>query len=313
MSTAPIEPGFDIAIDTEELRRRLELAEQMHRAIVDDELDGFVVGRDEDERRVVLVGDAHKPFQLAAEAERERRRALEEADRRKNEFMAVLGHELRNPLASLVNGLEILRRSEHLEPHACRALEVMGRQVATLIRLADDLLDVNRLEQGKVSLDRRRIDLTRVLADAVESARPALESKRHVLEMTIGAEPLWIDGDPVRLTQVVVNLLLNAARYTDAEGHIRLVLERARRADGGSLAVVRVIDSGIGIEPEQIEHVFEPFAQVGARGGRAGAGLGLGLTICRRLIELHDGTIGCYSAGTGRGAEFMIELPVPGS
>ncbi|HYK25907.1 MAG TPA: HAMP domain-containing sensor histidine kinase, partial [Steroidobacteraceae bacterium] len=271
MSTSPIDPRLAIEVDIEELRRRLEMAEEMHRAIVDNELDGFVVGREEEERRVLLVGDAHLPFLLDAESERARRRALEEADRHKNEFMAVLGHELRNPLASLVNGLEILRRSGGLEPHARRAIEVMGRQVASLIRLADDLLDVNRLEKGIISLDRRRTDLVRVLADAVESARPALESKRHGLEVVAGPEPVWTNGDPVRLTQVVLNLLLNAARYTDSEGHIRLVLERLRRSDTESVAVVRVIDTGIGIEPEQIERVFEPFAQIGPRGsGRAG-------------------------------------------
>jgi signal transduction histidine kinase len=227
--------------------------------------------------------------------------------------MAVLGHELRNPLASLVNGLEILRRSGGIEPHARRAIEVMGRQVSSLIRLADDLLDVNRLEKGMISLERRRIDLTRVLTDAVESARPALESKRHELEVVTGAEPVWIEGDPVRLTQVVLNLLLNAARYTDAEGRIRLVLERAQRSNGQSLAVVRVIDTGIGIEPDQIARVFEPFAQIGPRSERAGAGagLGLGLAICRRLVEMHGGAISCASAGAGRGAEFTVELPGP--
>lgn len=308
-STVRIDPGFELELELEieELRRRLQTAEEMHRAIVDDELDGFVVGREE--QRILLLGDAHRPFVLDAETERDRRRALEEADRQKNEFMAVLGHELRNPLASLVNGLEILRRSDGLEPHARRALEVMRRQIATLIRLADDLLDVNRLEKGMMSLDRRRIDLARVLGDAVESARPALESKRHVLEVVTGSEPVWIDGDPVRLTQVVLNLLLNAARYTDPNGHIRLLLEQTRRADGRNVAVVRVIDTGIGIEPDQIARVFEPFAQLDPRGGRAGAGLGLGLTICRRLVELHDGVIGCRSAGAGCGAEFTVELP----
>lgn len=306
MSTAPVDPGMEVTVDIEELGQRLELAEAMHRAIVDDELDGFVVGHEDAERRVLLLGDAHRPFQLDAEAERERRRALEETGRRKDEFMAVLGHELRNPLASIVNGLEILRRSANLEPHARRALEVMARQTATLIRLADDLLDVNRLEHGKIALDRRRIDLARVLADAVESARPALESKRHVLEVVADEEPVWIDGDPLRLTQVLVNLLLNAARYTDAGGRIRLILERSRSEGRQSIAVVRVIDSGIGIEPDQLARVFEPFAQIGPRGG---AGLGLGLTICRRLVELHAGHISCRSAGAGRGAEFIVELP----
>ncbi|HXS28822.1 MAG TPA: HAMP domain-containing sensor histidine kinase [Steroidobacteraceae bacterium] len=309
MSTARNDPGILLDLEIEELRRRLQVAEEMHRAIVDDELDGFVVGRDDGERRVLLVGDAHRPFQLDAEAERERRRALEEADRHKNQFMAVLGHELRNPLASLVNGLEILRRSAALEPHARRALEVMSRQTTTLIRLADDLLDVNRLEKGMVSLDRRRIDLARVLGDAVESARPALEAKRHTVEIVSGPEPVWVDGDPVRLTQVVLNLLLNAARYTDAEGHIRLVLECSRRADAQCVAIVRVIDTGVGIEPDQIARVFEPFAQLGSCQGRSGAGLGLGLTICRRLVELHGGSINCRSDGARCGAEFIVELP----
>lgn len=310
MSAVNSDPGLEMELEIRELRRRLESAEEMHRAIVGDELDGFIVGRDNEELRVLLLGDAHRRFQVDAERERERRRELEEVDRRKNEFMAILGHELRNPLASLVNGFEILRRSSGLDGDARYALEVMVRQTATLIRLADDLLDVNRLEQGKVSLVRRRIDLARVLGDAAASARPALEAKRHVLELDLGAEPVWVDADPVRLTQVALNLMLNAVRYTDDGGHIRLTLERVRTPEPPDLAIFHVIDSGVGIEPGHLERVFEPFAQVAPRGARTAVGLGLGLAISRRLVELHGGRISCRSAGLGQGSEFIVELPV---
>jgi signal transduction histidine kinase len=303
--------GRKVALEVEidELRRRLEWAEDIHRAIVDDEVDGFVIGRSDDERRVLLLGEAHLPFQQDAERERDRRHELERVDQLKNEFIAVLGHELRNPLASLVNGLEILRLGADLEPRLRQVLEMMGRQTATLIRLVDDLLDVNRLEQGKVSLHRRRIDLKRAVLDAAESARPALEAKRHVFEIDLCDEPVWVEGDLVRLTQVVLNLLLNAARYTNEGGTIRLGIACESRGAAAPLAIVRVRDTGIGIAPDQLARVFEPFAQVGPTGGHSNVGLGLGLTISRRLVELHGGRVSCHSAGLGAGSEFIVEMP----
>ncbi len=236
-------------------------------------------------------------------------RELREEVRRKDEFIAILGHELRNPLASIVNGLEILRRSGNLESQARYAVQVMGRQTATLIRLVDDLLDINRLNQGKVSLERRRVDLRRVIADAAESARSDLEVKRHTLELDLRPEPVWVSGDPVRLAQVVLNLLTNAAKYTDAGGTIRVVLRRGPDASGTRRAVVRVIDSGIGIAPHHLAEIFEPFTQLTHPGGQVRGGLGLGLSICRRLVELHEGRISARSAGDRQGSEFVIELP----
>lgn len=281
-----------LATDLSEQDRAEEAAGAMV-ALRRGEIDGIVV----DGERVELLGEVT--------------RELQEVARRKDEFIAVLGHELRNPLASIVNGLEILRRSANLEQPAHHALQVMRRQTATLVRLVDDLLDVNRLNQGKVSLERRRIDLRRVIADAAESAGPDLEIKRHTLELNLPPDPVWVYGDPVRLAQVVLNLLTNAAKYTDAGGTIRTVLQRGRDASGSSRAVVRVIDSGIGIAPRHLAEIFEPFTQLpqGRRDGRVGVGLGLGLSICRRLIELHDGRISARSGGDRQGSEFVIEIP----
>lgn len=270
---------------------RAEEATGAMEALRRGEIDGVVVGGE----RVELFTEVD--------------RALQEVARRKDEFIAVLGHELRNPLASIVNGLEILRRVRDLEPQARYAIQVMGRQTATVIRLVDDLLDINRLNQGKVSLERRRVDLSLVIANAAESAGPDLETKGHTLELDLHPGPVWVQGDPIRLAQVILNLLTNAARYTDSGGTIRIVLQRRVEASGGPRAVIRVIDSGMGIAPRHLAEIFEPFTQLAHPRGRGGAGLGLGLSICRRLIELHDGQISAHSGGAGQGSEFVIDLP----
>lgn len=208
-----------------------------------------------------------------------------------------------------MNGIEILRHSPNLEQQTKHIVQVMRRQTATLVRLVDDLLDVNRLNQGKLSLERRRIDLRHVISDAAESAEPDLEAKRHTLELDLHPDPVWVQGDRVRLAQVILNLLSNAAKYTDAGGWIRVILRRGRDESARGLAVIRVVDSGIGIAPHHLAEIFEPFTQLPHRDGRAGTGLGLGLSICRHLIELHDGRISARSAGDNQGSEFVIELP----
>ncbi len=279
-----------LATDLSE-QHRSEEAESAVEALRRGGIDGIVV----DGERIELLGEVS--------------RELQEAVQRKDQFIAVLGHELRNPLASIVNGLEILRHSPNLEPQSKHIVQVMRRQTATLVRLVDDLLDVNRLSQGKLSLERRRVDLRHVISDAAESAEPDLEAKRHTLELDLHPDPVWVQGDRVRLAQVILNLLSNAAKYTDAGGWIRVILRRGRDESARGLAVIRVVDSGIGIAPHHLAEIFEPFTQLPHRDGRAGTGLGLGLSICRHLIELHDGRISARSAGDNQGSEFVIELP----
>jgi len=251
---------------------------------------------------------------IADLTEQREQEKLREVARRKDEFIAVLGHELRNPLASIINGIEILGRSQQpLEPHSRYAVQLISRQTSTLIRLVDDLLDVNRLNQNKVQLQSARLDLSQVIADAVDSARPFIEAKEHALEIDAPRGTVWIEGDHVRLSQVVLNLLTNAAKYTQNGGRIKIELRRDVNAAGKTRALIRVIDSGIGIDGAHLPKIFEPFTQVSHPGERLGTGLGLGLAICKRLVELHGGSISACSAGRLQGSEFLVELPERGA
>ena len=227
--------------------------------------------------------------------------ALRETARRKDEFIAMLSHELRNPLAPIRTGLDLLRVAQG--PDAVRHVrEVMERQVAQLTRLVDDLLDVSRISSGKIELRREAVDLGAALASAVETSRLAIEAAHHTLEVQLPPERLFVHADFVRLTQVVANLLNNAAKYTDAGG--KIVLEAWReRAE----ALITVRDNGIGISAELLPRVFDMFAQ--ADRARSGAGLGVGLTLVKRLVELHGGRVEAASAGLGKGATFTVRLP----
>ena len=235
----------------------------------------------------------------------ERRRAeeaLREADRRKDEFLAMLAHELRNPLAPIRNALHLLRVSG-AGPVAAEARDVMERQLTQLIRLVDDLLEVSRISRGKIELRRAAVDLAGVVASAVETSRPAIDAARHRLEIRLPPAPLQIEGDFVRLSQVVANLLNNAAKYTDPGGRIALSVQRA-----GAEAEIRVQDNGVGLAPELLPRVFDMFAQ--ADRARAAGGLGIGLALAKMLVELHGGRIEARSAGPGRGSEFAVRLPL---
>jgi signal transduction histidine kinase/ActR/RegA family two-component response regulator len=228
--------------------------------------------------------------------------AMREADRRKDDFLALLSHELRNPLAPILTAAQLMQmRGDVATP---REREVIIRQVKHLVRLVDDLLDVSRVARGKVSLAKRPIELATVVAKAVEATAPLLEQRRHQLEIAVPAEGLLVDADETRLTQVVSNLLANAARYTGSGG--RVEVEAARE---GVEIVLRVRDNGQGIEPSLLPHVFEMFVQ-GARGSdRAQGGLGLGLALVQSLTALHGGTVAARSEGLGRGSEFTVRLP----
>ncbi len=238
--------------------------------------------------------------------------ALRAAARTKDQFLATLAHELRNPLAPITNAVELLRRSGKDPAIHARALEIMARQVRQMVRLIDDLLDVSRITTGKVLLDMSRVDLVAVINSAVEIASPGIQERRHLLSLDLPEGPVLVHGDATRLAQVFANLLNNASKYTEDGGRIGIKLEQS--ADE---LVVRVSDSGVGIAPEQQDSIFDMFVQVDQpMERRSKSGLGVGLTLARQLIELHGGSISVSSAGLGAGSEFTVrlrrgELPPP--
>jgi PAS domain S-box-containing protein len=234
--------------------------------------------------------------------EQQARREAETASRAKDEFLAMLGHELRNPLSPILTALELMRRRD---PSALsRERTLIERQVQHVVRLVDDLLDVSRITRGKVELKRRPVDLGDVVATAIEMASPLLENRRHRLDVDVPRRGLLVDGDPARLAQVMSNLLTNSAKYTEPGGRIEV---RAGRE--GRDVVVRVRDSGIGIPPELLPRVFDLFVQSQRALDRSQGGLGLGLTIVKSLTEMHGGRVSAESAGPGRGSTFSVRLP----
>ena len=233
--------------------------------------------------------------------------ALKDADRRKDEFLAMLAHELRNPLAPIRNAIEILRTKSPPEPELDWARNVIERQVQQMTRLVDDLLDVSRITQGKIALRRERIQLAEVVGNAVEASRSLVEELGHQLTVTLPSEPILLEVDPARLFQVLMNLLNNAAKYTNPGGRIWLTAE-----PGGEVVSIRVRDNGIGIAPEMLPRVFEIFTQAEHSMDRSQGGLGIGLTLVQRLVEMHGGTVSAHSEGTGKGTEILIRLPALG-
>jgi PAS domain S-box-containing protein len=232
--------------------------------------------------------------------------ALKDADRRKDEFLAVLAHELRNPLAPIRNVLQILRVKAPEDAELLWARDVIGRQVDQLTRLVDDLLDVSRISRGKIKLQIAPVDLATVIAGAVETSRPLIDARLHRLTLQLPEKSLWVQGDLVRLTQVVANLLNNAAKYQDVSGYIGVSVERE-----GNDAILRVKDKGYGIAPELLPGVFDMFEQVQRPMGTSQDGLGIGLSLARSLVEMHGGAIQAVSKGEG--SEFVVRLPcMPG-
>ncbi len=230
-------------------------------------------------------------------------REVQEADRRKNEFLSMLAHELRNPLAPIRNGLHILNTLGNVEPQIRNIRDMLERQVQHLVRLVDDLLDISRITRGKINLKTERVDLAVVVHRAVETCAPLIESRRH--RLTVTAPSVRVSGDAVRLAQVVGNLLHNAAKFTEEVGQIGVTVARE-----GEQAVIRVRDSGMGIPPELLGSVFDLFTQADRTLDRSQGGLGIGLTLVRRLVEMHAGTVEVHSAGAGRGSEFVVRLPL---
>lgn len=232
---------------------------------------------------------------------------LEEADRRKNEFLGILAHELRNPMAPIANGLYILKRTEPGGEQARRAEEVIERQTRHLLRLIDDLLDVTRVSQGKIQLRRERLDLAELVRASVEDWRAGLEESGLQIEVDLPPGAVWVEGDATRLSQVVGNLLSNAIKFSDPGGRIEVTLELLR-AEGQVALAVR--DSGIGFDAEALPHLFEPFRQGGGHPARGHGGLGLGLSLVKSLTEMHGGTVEARPRSEGRGAELLVKLPV---
>jgi two-component system, chemotaxis family, CheB/CheR fusion protein len=229
---------------------------------------------------------------------------LSEADRRKDEFLAVLAHELRNPLAPIRNAMQYLRLKAPPDAAQQNARDIIDRQVKHLIRLVDDLLDISRISSGKISLQKERVSLALIVTNAIEASRPLIESENHRLTVTLPAEPVYLDADLTRIAQVLQNLLNNAARYTPPGGKIALHAEF-----DGQQVVIRVTDTGIGIPRDMLSHVFDMFTQVDRSIERSTGGLGIGLTLVQRLVELHGGNVEARSDGPDQGSEFIVRLP----
>ncbi len=252
---------------------------------------------------VVLITDIDEE-KRARETLRRQTEALREADRRKDEFLAILAHELRNPLAPIRNAVSILSLRGDDPAVVAQTGELIDRQVHQMTRLVDDLLEISRIGRGKISLQKEPIDLARIVDMAVETSRPIIEAHRHTLTVSLPDRPLRVEADAARLAQVFSNLLNNAAKYTEDGGRIDLIVEEAQGE-----AVIRVRDNGIGIAPERLPDIFDMFSQIEGASDRSQGGLGIGLTLARRLVEIHGGKIEAFSAGLGKGSEFITRLP----
>jgi signal transduction histidine kinase/ActR/RegA family two-component response regulator len=235
----------------------------------------------------------------------EQAQALQDADRRKNDFLAILSHELRNPLAPIRNAVQIWRIKGSADPELKLTGEIIERQVQQMTRLVDDLLDVSRITRDKIILHKEPIALNAIVDCTLESVRPIIEARRHLLRVSLPPEPIWLEADAARLVQVFQNLLINAAKYTDEGGKILLTAARQNNQ-----IIIKITDTGIGISPDLLPQVFDPFIQGQRSKDRAQGGLGLGLTVVRNIVESHGGTVQAFSAGRGEGSEFVLHLPV---
>ena len=241
----------------------------------------------------------------AARLSREQAELLKQADQRKNEFLAMLGHELRNPLAPIRQALQIFQLKGLNDPDLQWGQEVIRRQVDQMTRMVDDLLDVSRITLGKLTLQKETVVVSSIVAAALETARPLIEARRQLLTVHSSDDHLWLNGDRLRLAQVLVNLLTNAAKYTEKGGQVWLTVERT-----DNVVVIRVRDTGTGISADLLPHIFDPFTQEERAAKRAHGGLGIGLALVRKLVQLHDGSVEGFSDGPGKGSEFVVTLPL---
>ncbi|HTU16905.1 MAG TPA: response regulator [Gemmataceae bacterium] len=235
-------------------------------------------------------------------------RNVQEADRHKNEFLSMLAHELRNPLAPIRNAVQLLRLRGAKEPEAAALHEMIDRQVMQLVRLVDDLLDLSRITRGKIHLQMEYVEVGSVVARAVETSRPLIDARKHELTVALPPEPLLVRGDPVRLAQILSNLLNNAAKYTEEGGRIQLLAERSN-----DTVTFHVRDNGVGIPPDMLSSIFELFTQVDRSLDRSQGGLGIGLTLVHKLVEMHGGRVEAFSEGPNQGSELVVHLPLEGA
>ena len=267
------------------------------------ELNAFRIGGSESLKVAIIFSDITErrlsELQTLAQS-----KALAEMDRRKDEFLAMLGHELRNPLAPISNAVHLLRMQNNENPIQKQACAIIQRQVGQLNHLVDDLLEVSRITTGLVQLRQAQVAFSDIVQGAVETTQPLMTQRRHELTVLLPPQPVWLYADAARLEQVVVNLLTNAAKYTDEGGQIVLTVQQE-----GATAVLRVRDSGIGIAPALLPFIFELFTQAERALDRSQGGLGIGLCVVQRLVELHDGTVVAHSV-LGQGSEFVVRLPV---
>jgi signal transduction histidine kinase/ActR/RegA family two-component response regulator len=256
-------------------------------------------------RRSSALQDANRTLEHEMEVRQRAEQALIVADRRKDEFLATLAHELRNPLAPIRTGLDILRLRSGDAQATQRATDIMERQLRQMVRLVDDLLDVSRINTGKFAIKMGRVELKAVVNDALEVVRSYIELHGHELVIDLPDRPVFLHGDATRLAQILSNLLNNAAKYTNRGGRVSL----SASVEDNTLTLV-VADNGIGIAQDMLDHVFEMFVQVDSTLERTNAGLGVGLSLARRLVELHGGTIEASSEGLGKGSKFTVRLPI---
>jgi len=256
-------------------------------------------------RRSHALQEANATLEHEMQVRQRAEQALIQGDRRKDEFLATLAHELRNPLAPIRTGLDILRLRSGDAQATQRATDIMERQLRQMVRLVDDLLDVSRINTGKFAIKTGRVELKAVVNDALEVVRPYIELHGHELIIDLPDRPVFLHGDATRLAQILSNLLNNAAKYTNRGGRVSL-----RATVEEKTLVMVVADTGIGIAPEMLDSVFEMFVQVDSTLERSNAGLGVGLSLARKLVELHGGAIEAHSAGLGHGSQFMVRLPI---
>lgn len=264
-------------------------------------------GASQKETLVVVVTDITERMRLEQLLQNHVRK-LKEIDHRKDEFLAQLGHELRNPLTPLSITANGLKNGSYHEKELAQCYESIERQTQHLSRLVDDLLDVSRVGRGVIRLQKKSLSLRPLIEQAVQISLPHIQGNRHHLELQFSEAPLFIEGDEIRLVQVITNLLNNAAKFTPPGGHISLNLQR-----DGDAAVIRVRDDGVGIQAEQLHRVFELFAQVNQPAAQGNDGLGIGLFLAHQLVGLHGGRLEVHSAGQGKGSEFVIHLPITDS
>jgi PAS domain S-box-containing protein len=264
-----------------------------------------VVESDGSVRSVVMAVIDITELKQLEEAQRQRAEELTEADRRKDEFLAMLAHELRNPLNAIATANSLQERVGAQDPQNMRLRAMITRQTRHLARLVDDLLEVSRITRGQIHLHKEHSDLRNAVRQAIQSTLPQVEARHQQLTMQLPPDPVYVDGDMLRLEQVMVNLIGNASKYSATEGHISVKCEAV-----GESVEIRIKDDGVGIPPEQLNSIFDLFVQVDQSLARSVGGLGIGLTIARRLVALHGGTIEAHSGGIGQGSEFIVRLPV---